>query len=562
MQECTPVSLVTFVGKTVKSNYLRYVLKDRYQLSSESHGEVRLWTTQSSQDTLLADCEIHFHHARQWQQLPPSIQSAKDVHWPDASQLSGRRIGNYITSRILAPLSNVLCFFASDFNGLRSMSELLAEVILLDLPHDLGLALRPRVIIVVSSASKHPDTAQIEKRLFRQIENILQRENSEVDIKIRIDSCFSSIRVVVLADKCDPANAGVLSALLRAEEEKARQSKNITKVNFNLGHFSALSKSLVEAFCIDLSKPFSFIHATRPHSFNQISLYQHLGNFLSLLPCESWLWHVAIPLLSSALLLASYPPNSHRKSLPFPYSFQNLPSKGFDGALLFNVLYRDHCERAIRDYSPYISTHEKFLRDTEHALIQLTAKLQHQSAVSIHRDALLSIRPWIARFQSNFSCFLCLLGAPEKVLDCGHTLCNTCIRIFGVLTPEQPCTYMLTTCPLCSAHHSSRVFSFMPPTAGARVLSMDGGGVRGIIILSILSHLEQDFSYLGRPLRDFFDFVIGTSSGKALSFQVKTRPPVTNLFRWLDCNGSIPNGLDGKRLYKKVLQPCVRNIWT
>jgi patatin-like phospholipase/acyl hydrolase len=60
---------------------------------------------------------------------------------------------------------------------------------------------------------------------------------------------------------------------------------------------------------------------------------------------------------------------------------------------------------------------------------------------------------------------------------------------------------------------ANAVFKLIPPTAGIRILSMDGGGVRGIIGLTTLVLLERDLSYLGCPIWDVFDFVIGTSSG-------------------------------------------------
>jgi hypothetical protein len=61
----------------------------------------------------------------------------------------------------------------------------------------------------------------------------------------------------------------------------------------------------------------------------------------------------------------------------------------------------------------------------------------------------------------------------------------------------------------------STVFRFIPPTAGIRILSMDGGGIRGVVTLTILLHLERELSYLGCPLWDCFDSVVGTSSGRS-----------------------------------------------
>ena len=47
-----------------------------------------------------------------------------------------------------------------------------------------------------------------------------------------------------------------------------------------------------------------------------------------------------------------------------------------------------------------------------------------------------------------------------------------------------------------------------------RILSIDGGGVRGIIPAVLLAELERE---TGRPARETFDFVAGTSSGAVLA---------------------------------------------
>jgi hypothetical protein len=53
----------------------------------------------------------------------------------------------------------------------------------------------------------------------------------------------------------------------------------------------------------------------------------------------------------------------------------------------------------------------------------------------------------------------------------------------------------------------------MPPTAGVRALSLDGGGVKGIIPLVVLQSLEKELMFLDVPLHEHFDFVAGTSAG-------------------------------------------------
>ena len=47
-----------------------------------------------------------------------------------------------------------------------------------------------------------------------------------------------------------------------------------------------------------------------------------------------------------------------------------------------------------------------------------------------------------------------------------------------------------------------------------RVLSIDGGGIRGIIPALVIAHLEQK---TGQPASELFDLIVGTSTGGMLA---------------------------------------------
>lgn len=81
-----------------------------------------------------------------------------------------------------------------------------------------------------------------------------------------------------------------------------------------------------------------------------------------------------------------------------------------------------------------------------------------------------------------------------------------------------------------------------------KILSIDGGGIKGIFPASFLAALEQD---LKKPVADYFDLIVGTSTGgiialglglglspqEILNFYVKNGPkifpPKTRWLRWL-----------------------------
>jgi len=62
-----------------------------------------------------------------------------------------------------------------------------------------------------------------------------------------------------------------------------------------------------------------------------------------------------------------------------------------------------------------------------------------------------------------------------------------------------------------------------------RILSIDGGGVRGVIPATILKYLEKELQRIDesedRRLAEYFDLIIGTSTGGLITAMITTTPP-------------------------------------
>lgn len=112
-------------------------------------------------------------------------------------------------------------------------------------------------------------------------------------------------------------------------------------------------------------------------------------------------------------------------------------------------------------------------------------------------------------------CLGCLMALPSVAMSCQHYLCTACISEFS---KEGH-----TICPLCRAKNVVNVVE-VPKKAGFRVLSLDGGGVRGMATIAIMQRIQATLSkHIDMNLLDGFDYVIGTSAGgiTALGFAAK-----------------------------------------
>ncbi|KAI9781874.1 MAG: hypothetical protein M1839_005668 [Geoglossum umbratile] len=121
------------------------------------------------------------------------------------------------------------------------------------------------------------------------------------------------------------------------------------------------------------------------------------------------------------------------------------------------------------------------------------------------------------QLRSNKTCFACLKEVPDHVLPCLHTFCETCVRDFGKGSDTKAGEWVMEECPLCrSSWVDPQKIQTRPLGAGVRLLTLDGGGVRGILEIAILKEIERKTG-LGLPILSYFDLVTGTSTGGIIS---------------------------------------------
>jgi len=136
------------------------------------------------------------------------------------------------------------------------------------------------------------------------------------------------------------------------------------------------------------------------------------------------------------------------------------------------------------------------------------------TSAELHLATLRKHHQILRKLRSDITCLSCLFQRSERCFSCGHTLCEKCIQALGKQS-DEPYKYIFKECPLCGLPCNLN-FALKPPTAGVRVLSIDGGGIRGVIPIQTLSDLQscmEDMILFCCPIQVNFDYAIGTSSG-------------------------------------------------
>lgn len=138
---------------------------------------------------------------------------------------------------------------------------------------------------------------------------------------------------------------------------------------------------------------------------------------------------------------------------------------------------------------------------------------------------LLEFQPWLSEVKLYTSCLACIVRAPEHLLPCGHMMCEQCCILHGETTDADLHLHCLDECPICASTFTFAV-RVKPATAGMRVLSIDGGGIRAVIPIQFLRALQLAID-LPTPVQEHFDLSYGTSSGKRSGC-----PPVRRYASW------------------------------
>ncbi|KAH7419435.1 hypothetical protein BKA64DRAFT_699467 [Cadophora sp. MPI-SDFR-AT-0126] len=132
------------------------------------------------------------------------------------------------------------------------------------------------------------------------------------------------------------------------------------------------------------------------------------------------------------------------------------------------------------------------------------------------------------QLRSNKTCLSCYQSVPDHVLPCGHSYCPCCVQELANVSRSFECAFDMPACILCGTHNPANPHQIRlkPRCAGARILTLDGGGIRGIVELALVKAIEREVG-INIEIGEMFDLIVGTSTGGivALALGMVPRTP-------------------------------------
>jgi uncharacterized protein len=95
-----------------------------------------------------------------------------------------------------------------------------------------------------------------------------------------------------------------------------------------------------------------------------------------------------------------------------------------------------------------------------------------------------------------------------------------------------------------------------------KILSIDGGGIKGLYSAIILEHLEEEFCKKnGTSISDYFDMICGTSTGGLIALALSVKTPACQISNFYRKRGKdiFPNHNKMQELTSKIKQIAVRS---
>lgn len=385
--------------------------------------------------------------------------------------------------RVIYPFADVFCFFSYCFKDVDSIVTRLVEWIRTKTLEPSPVL--PHLLIILEFSV---DSTSVQSYIDAEI-------NKRASLPLR--HFFSAIKIQEALGVRPERKLKII--LAKSAQDMQSRRKRLCYA-FSVKHFQHL-------FDVNFSSTqhrrdgFNSVKASRMDFPVSVNLSRYLQDYLSLITDAKDLVSFAGSTIAACLILDHYVPEMHL----------------FSPKEVFNTLYRDACMHAAQAVFQVgrkggILLPSSFVDKICSSFAELFKELlTGTSAVNVHRQVFDSFTHHWRAIKSSTVCLTCLSRVPEHLLLCGHSICVECLRNLAASAPHDGLLLHYEACLLCHEDVNFRL-RLSPDTAGIKLLSIDGGGVRGALSLEILRLLEEKVD-LPIPIQEHFDFAYGISAG-------------------------------------------------
>ncbi|OJD25537.1 hypothetical protein ACJ73_03090 [Blastomyces percursus] len=491
--------IILLLGRSQKNAALPQLCKSKYRTSNRPQAvNLRLdrASVRSSHPRLFADWDPGRRDVQPAFDSPKVCHREEDtqVNWPSSTSWKPHDL---VLARLILLFCDVICIFSDDVGGIEATVSLLMTWANIGSASSLPRRIRPRVIVVTKSVSATEKILAEDDLLFsiRRAENASTFFSSFVDVKI------SNLP----SDELSPeARYLQLSTELLLELHDARRARETSRLMFSATHLNALFEDALRHTAQDILAPFDFIHSSRRGNPLDGSFVSHLSAFLR----QGIRMHIAYEGLASyvasAILVDAYPPLMHE----------------FSPRAVFRTLYRTAVYSALRRAYKNDAFAKSQCQSVENHLEELFNVMiqSRETSSQIHRYNLTHRKESWKLIKLNVTCSWCLRRCRGESLPCGHAICDVCTQRYGEAFEAAEYEFAINECICCKDPVCIKI-RIKPPTAGARIISIDGGGIRGIVPLEMLT-MMQDVLGPDLPVLCLADFFTGTSSGGIIALNM------------------------------------------
>ncbi|KAE8444662.1 hypothetical protein EG329_014318 [Mollisiaceae sp. DMI_Dod_QoI] len=522
-------------------------------------GDVHLYADPATIETqfpmLYADCEgleggeeAPLAHQIQTKDRPSALEEGKKfviggakrvLEWARDDITSGREYAvRHLYPRLLYTFSDVIVFVLRNAKTFESVAlKLLLDWAASSLEKSINQPILPHAVIVFNATDVQVDEDEwdVEKAtknlmstvrnaihkvpVFREYVELWSRRGKRIKtIEDLIKCYYSSISVVRIPAKgrymLIDAQINKLHDQISLKCEAAFHARERVRM---LPHADELNEYLeagFKHFSKRLDVPFNFVEiAVRNHPVPQ-NFGDHVSNLAVALQKRhryqdaTIIFEALSPFVASCLLLDAVRGRRPGKIIggdTLGWYQSNFSSDSY-GKKWINLIMKDltACEERLQQRRHSAGSTQYNLLETEDAFhLHVEEKLR----------VFFRVTGGAEKYTSLATCYCCLMNVPEHPLPCGHVLCTPCIKGYGKKLEHS--SVRVEACPLHpeeSERYGPWIIRFKPDFAGVRVLSLDGGGVRGIVELEVLRAIENALG--GKiPVQRFFDLIVGTSTG-------------------------------------------------